>query len=368
MNKIKNIFLLGVITILTLVLISSASAEVNCVDFKDAEEYGIYPGQSIEGFYWNDILEINATTNTVYLVEANNTTSPAFSAYEANNESGVNLVPNGYLKDYGIALKTETFSQEEIFEFTFNGTILVKNFSLELFDFGDYDRFELGYVNATLIAYNTSGSIVDTDSINVTEINTTHDAQNGSKILEVAGGIAYVELITNPTERFAIDNICFDVNVSLDVKPSSCPNPINVNSKGVLPIAIAGSENFDVTQIDPATVRLGLMEKDGDFLNVTPLRWSYEDVTCPYLSGPENENPCCIENQPDDIMDLSMKFKTQELVGVAGLESHVGETIKLTVAGETLDGLKFMGEDCVRILVTNRVEIEKLHNEKNKNK
>ncbi|WP_172632556.1 prenyltransferase/squalene oxidase repeat-containing protein [Methanohalophilus mahii] len=137
------------------------------------------------------------------------------------------------------------------------------------------------------------------------------------------------------------------IDVSLDVKPSSCPNPINVDSKGIIPIAIAGSEDFDVTQIDPATVEIGIMDEDGNLIGVSPLRWSYEDVTCPYF--PADDDPCCIENQPDGITDLTMKFKTQELVGTAGLENYAGQTLNLTVTGMTVDDLPIMGQDCVRI-------------------
>lgn len=52
--------------------------------------------------------------------------------------------------------------------------------------------------------------------------------------------------------------------VPVDVKPTSCPNPLNVGSKGVLPIAILGAEDFDVTTVDPESVRLE---------GVAPLRW-----------------------------------------------------------------------------------------------
>ena len=34
--------------------------------------------------------------------------------------------------------------------------------------------------------------------------------------------------------------------VPIDIKPQSCPNPLNVNSKGVLPVAILGTDTFDV--------------------------------------------------------------------------------------------------------------------------
>src|SRR2546428_1197424 len=34
------------------------------------------------------------------------------------------------------------------------------------------------------------------------------------------------------------------------------PNPINVGARGVLPVAVLGTATFDVTTIDPASVRL----------------------------------------------------------------------------------------------------------------
>ncbi|MHC4725285.1 MAG: hypothetical protein ACYS9V_13755 [Planctomycetota bacterium] len=46
------------------------------------------------------------------------------------------------------------------------------------------------------------------------------------------------------------------IPVSIDIKPGSCPNPLNINSKGVLPVAILGTGDFDVQEIDPASIRL----------------------------------------------------------------------------------------------------------------
>ena len=55
------------------------------------------------------------------------------------------------------------------------------------------------------------------------------------------------------------------IAVAVDIKPGSCPNPLNVKSKGVLPVAVLGTEEFDATQMDPASVRLE---------GVPPLRWA----------------------------------------------------------------------------------------------
>ncbi|GAI36006.1 unnamed protein product, partial [marine sediment metagenome] len=48
--------------------------------------------------------------------------------------------------------------------------------------------------------------------------------------------------------------ICYIVEV--DIKPGSCPNPLNLKSEGVLSVAILGSEDFDVTTIDPGSIFL----------------------------------------------------------------------------------------------------------------
>ena len=59
------------------------------------------------------------------------------------------------------------------------------------------------------------------------------------------------------------------LQVIVDIKPGSCPNPLNVKSSGVLPVAILGTADFDVTTIDATSIRLA---------GVSPLRSSIEDV------------------------------------------------------------------------------------------
>jgi len=45
--------------------------------------------------------------------------------------------------------------------------------------------------------------------------------------------------------------------VSIDIKPGSYPNSINPNSKGVIPVAILTTSDFDATDVDPKTVEFG---------------------------------------------------------------------------------------------------------------
>ena len=44
--------------------------------------------------------------------------------------------------------------------------------------------------------------------------------------------------------------------VDIDIKPGSCPNPFNGKSKGSVPVAIVGTGEFDVTDIDITSIEL----------------------------------------------------------------------------------------------------------------
>ena len=46
------------------------------------------------------------------------------------------------------------------------------------------------------------------------------------------------------------------VTIDIDIKPGSDPNCFNNDGNGVIPVAILGSANFDVTQVDDSTVQL----------------------------------------------------------------------------------------------------------------
>lgn len=49
------------------------------------------------------------------------------------------------------------------------------------------------------------------------------------------------------------------IQVTIDIKPGSDPNCFNNDGSGVIPVAILGSADFDVTEIDASTVRLESM-------------------------------------------------------------------------------------------------------------
>jgi len=135
-----------------------------------------------------------------------------------------------------------------------------------------------------------------------------------------------------------------DIDVPLDIKPESCPNPLNVNSEGVLPVAILGTADIDVTTIDLSTITLQ---------GVSPLRSGLEDVATPFepFIGKTDALDCTDEG-PDGFVDLTFKFSTQAIVA-AWDEPSDGEVIVLRLEGNFNDGQPFEGEDVVIIISKN---------------
>jgi hypothetical protein len=131
------------------------------------------------------------------------------------------------------------------------------------------------------------------------------------------------------------DNLGFDLaplSVNLDIRPGGCPNPINVKIRGVIPVAVLGSADLDVNAID-----VGSLQLEG----VAPINSGYEDVAAPFagdLCG-------CTEADPDGFVDLTLKFKAQDLIGAITPLQH-GERV-LTLTGTLLDGTEIEGLDCM---------------------
>ena len=135
---------------------------------------------------------------------------------------------------------------------------------------------------------------------------------DGIDAIEISGSL---EVVPNLYAVF-IDNLRFGgtpdnapeyIEVEVHIKPPNCIGaPINVKSQGVTPVVIAGSEDFDVTLIDPDSIELE---------GATPVGSAME-----YAS-------LCNEVEGDGELDLVLKFSTDELVD--GIKASLGE-------GETL--------------------------------
>jgi hypothetical protein len=138
----------------------------------------------------------------------------------------------------------------------------------------------------------------------------------------------------------------------LDIKPGSCPNPLNRSSRGVLPVAVVGTVDLDVTMIDVSSVRLS--RADGVGGPVAPNEGppgphsTFEDVATPF----EGEACDCHDLSGDGIVDLVLKFRT-DAVGDALLLDDLdhGDEIELVVTGSLFGGAEFTtAGDCILIV------------------
>jgi len=121
------------------------------------------------------------------------------------------------------------------------------------------------------------------------------------------------------------------LTVAVDIKPGSDKNPVNVKSKGVLPVTILGSADLDVESIDVDSLLLA---------GVPPIRYSIGDVES-------------VDDQtltPDGFKDLKLKFRTVDIVQAIG-EVSDGEVGALELTGNLSDGTVITGTDQITVLV-----------------
>jgi hypothetical protein len=109
------------------------------------------------------------------------------------------------------------------------------------------------------------------------------------------------------------------LEVAVTIKPGADPNSANATSRGVIPVAILGSDTFDVADVDATTLAFG------------PAAAPLAHRNRPHPNDPNH----------DDIPDLLAHFLTEE-AGVAPGDEEA------CVTGETLDGTPFEGCDSVR--------------------
>lgn len=113
--------------------------------------------------------------------------------------------------------------------------------------------------------------------------------------------------------------------ISIDIKPGSYPNSINLKSKGIIPVALLttnATDNtgiFDATTVDPSTVRFG-----SNGTEAAPVQYALEDV------------------DSDGDTDLILHFRTQD-TGI-----RCGDAFA-TLTGQTFDGHAMRGTDSITV-------------------
>jgi hypothetical protein len=135
---------------------------------------------------------------------------------------------------------------------------------------------------------------------------------------------------------------------ALDIKPGSCPNAFNPKSMGVLPVALVGTDDVPADMVDISTLLLS--RADGVGGSVAPHEGPpgpqtvLADVATPF----DGELCDCHELYGDGIMDVSMKFKTRDVVTALGLAGMpAGTEVELTLTGSLTNGTTFSANDCI---------------------
>jgi len=140
-----------------------------------------------------------------------------------------------------------------------------------------------------------------------------------------------------------------DLVMSIDIKPGNCTNIVNAKSMGILPIAIIGSQDLNVGDIDKKSIKL---EYEGQPLTIHGKEISFFKKAFTYdVTAPPSETVTCDDEFPDGINDLIIKYKIKTITNAlmeAGVKYKNGDKITLTVSA-TANGETFKGSDIITI-------------------
>lgn len=208
----------------------------------------------------------------------------------------------------------------------------------EVVPVGDYTagtwctvRAELDFTNGTAaLWFNSDEPVLENVPINPKEF----DDPDVGHVLLNQWGVATDDCLEYPWVNFS-NVVYFDdvavwessttLEVDISITPGGNPNSVNLKSKGLLPVAVFGTESFDASQIDPATVTFA-----GASVAV---------------KGKHDKLMARLEDiNGDGLLDMLLQFPVQEL-DPAQIQDGFA-----VLSGATYGGDTFEGKDVIVIL------------------
>jgi hypothetical protein len=137
--------------------------------------------------------------------------------------------------------------------------------------------------------------------------------------------------------------------VSIDIRPATCPNLLDLDSRAFVPIAVVGDLDFNAARVDVTSLQLRRADGTGDavtpFASRRGLPGRLIDLTAPAAVG------SCSTFGVDGIRDLIVHFGQQEMVQAFELDAVEGDgPVTLCLSGESLRGSTF--EVCDDVVLT----------------
>ncbi len=235
----------------------------------------------------------------------------------------VDLVAGGYdewgsLEDHGLIVDLDGTDHADP---PHAGTMQTKN----VFPAGSYTlRFDLA---GSQRSYNRDGNLCcNEDSVTVTfgdysetiTLSWMHPFTTYARLVTAGpgGSVLTFKGLGGDFVGLFLDNVAVNPAATIDIKPGSYPNVINLGSKGKVPVAILSTKALPATDVSPSTV---------SFAGAPPVMWSFEDVN------------------GDGVPDLVLHYRTQDL-------NLASDATKACIAGMTTSGTPFEGCDGVKIV------------------
>ncbi len=215
------------------------------------------------------------------------------------------------------------------------------------------DGYSMWYSGGGSASHEGIGYAVSPDGINWT-------ADSNNPVFHINDGVEWRDIRTYTPSVIKAGNIykmwfsgkesaesCYSIgyataeipwlSVHIDIMPRSCPNLLFINHRGSIKVAILGTPDFNVKDIDVATIKLE---------GVKPKRWRIRDVSAPVVD-PDNICDCGIYGQ-DGFRDLFLNFGKRKIIAALG-NIETGDEVVLTLTGNLKDGTRIEGRDCVII-------------------